>query len=399
MLPRTTLALVTLAAFTATGFAGPLAPPVGPIASTGKTMSEVEPRIAINSVNTPGDADSVFKITQSGSYYLTGNIAGQSGKHAIQIAANNVTVDLSGFTIQAGAGSLVGVVDTMEETETIDGITVKNGTISGFSTGIGSDWANNGTFADLKLTNVGNGITFRGNGTIDRCVVVGRGPTNGTGFSLDNDVTVSNSRANNFGVGFGSTDGSLIDCDTLNCQTGFYVSGGSAVRCQAKYATSFGFSVGTNAIISECQANTCGTGMEITGQWAVVRNSVIERPGSIGIRVAERNARIEHNTIIGGGVATTVGLRVESAITGAYIDGNVGHNTGYGIVVNGTDCTIIRNSFGKPVGSQATYQFVAGNRFGPIVRAASGGLVIMGSVSASTAGSFTTTDPNSNISY
>ena len=36
---------------------GPLNPPSGPISSTYKTLTEVEPRILINDVNTPGDLD------------------------------------------------------------------------------------------------------------------------------------------------------------------------------------------------------------------------------------------------------------------------------------------------------------------------------------------------------
>ena len=51
-----------------------LDPPVGPITSTFKTLTEVEPRIAINATNTPGDADSIYIISQPGSYYMTGNI-------------------------------------------------------------------------------------------------------------------------------------------------------------------------------------------------------------------------------------------------------------------------------------------------------------------------------------
>jgi hypothetical protein len=42
--------------------AGPLSPPAGPIAPT----PGPEPRIAINAVNTPGDANSLYKITQPG---------------------------------------------------------------------------------------------------------------------------------------------------------------------------------------------------------------------------------------------------------------------------------------------------------------------------------------------
>ena len=64
-----------------------------------KTLQQVEPRTPVDATNTPGDGDSSFKITQSGSYYLTGNITGVTGKHGIQIEASNVTLDLGGFRI------------------------------------------------------------------------------------------------------------------------------------------------------------------------------------------------------------------------------------------------------------------------------------------------------------
>jgi hypothetical protein len=89
--------------------AGPLVPPLGPVAPTGKTLAEVEPRIAINLANTPGDADSLFKITQPGSYYLTGNITGVTARHGIEIVASNVTLDLRGFEVRGVAGSLNGI--------------------------------------------------------------------------------------------------------------------------------------------------------------------------------------------------------------------------------------------------------------------------------------------------
>jgi len=70
---------------TAAASAGPLNPPAGPITSTHKTLTEVEPRIPISSTTTPGDATSLYRISQPGSYYLTGNITGQAGKHGIYI--------------------------------------------------------------------------------------------------------------------------------------------------------------------------------------------------------------------------------------------------------------------------------------------------------------------------
>ena len=47
-------------------------PPAGPVAST----PGPEPRTAVNAASTPGDADSLYRITQPGSYYLTENLAG-----------------------------------------------------------------------------------------------------------------------------------------------------------------------------------------------------------------------------------------------------------------------------------------------------------------------------------
>src|SRR5437762_13979859 len=103
------ITLALAAAVAVTGLiasAGNLNPPAGPVTPTMKTLTEVEPRIAINATNTPGDSDSLFKITQPGSYYLTGNITGVAGKHGIEIAASGVTLDLNGFDLLGAPSSL-----------------------------------------------------------------------------------------------------------------------------------------------------------------------------------------------------------------------------------------------------------------------------------------------------
>ena len=86
--------------------AGPLDPPAGPVASTGR----FGPRTEVNEANTPGGSSSLFRITQPGSYYLGGNITGVAGKNGIEIDADEVTLDLNGFALLGVAGSLDGVI-------------------------------------------------------------------------------------------------------------------------------------------------------------------------------------------------------------------------------------------------------------------------------------------------
>ncbi len=84
------------------------------IASTG---------IALNDTNTPGDSSNQFIISNPGSYYLTGNIAGESGKNGISIQASNVTIDLNGFALIGGSGTIDGIVAPAPQTN----IRVHNG--------------------------------------------------------------------------------------------------------------------------------------------------------------------------------------------------------------------------------------------------------------------------------
>ena len=73
--------------------AGSLDPPPGPITSTMKTLTEVEPRTQIHPDDLP------MTISHPGSYYLTGDFMAGSATHGIYIEADNVTLDLNGFTL------------------------------------------------------------------------------------------------------------------------------------------------------------------------------------------------------------------------------------------------------------------------------------------------------------
>ncbi len=85
--------------------AGALARP-GQSHPTGPAGPDDENAVA-NRARTP-ISSAPYTITDNGSYYLTTNLT-VSGGHAITIAANNVTLDLNGFTISSTAPSATGV--------------------------------------------------------------------------------------------------------------------------------------------------------------------------------------------------------------------------------------------------------------------------------------------------
>jgi hypothetical protein len=125
------LLLSTLVSQLSTAFAqGSLTPPGAP-APTMKSLDQVEPRTPVDAAHTPGDGSNEFIISKAGSYCFTTNIVGVSGKYGIQIAANNVTLDLKGFALLGTSASLTGINIPLGYTN----ITVHNGTISGWSNG------------------------------------------------------------------------------------------------------------------------------------------------------------------------------------------------------------------------------------------------------------------------
>ena len=138
---------------------GDLNPPAGAVAATGKRLTEIEPRIALNATNTPGLFDCVFLIAEPGSYYLTGNLQGVSGKHGIKVVSSNVKIDLNGFDVVGAAG--MGPYDgILASGNPIENINVRNGTVRGWGDeGLDLAAAQYSRVDDLTANgNVGDGI-------------------------------------------------------------------------------------------------------------------------------------------------------------------------------------------------------------------------------------------------
>lgn len=258
------VAVVSVAGISTGLHAGPLEPPAGPISSTHKTLTEVEPRIAISDANTPGDADSLFKITQPGSYYLTGNIAGVAGKHGIEIVASGVTVDLNGFNLQGtpGMGAFDGVSVSVGG---ISDVMVRNGSVRG--------WGHMG----VDLTSF----------TPDSCSV--------TGIRASSNV-----------VGIGVSFGAVTDCIAFSNSTdGLYLGGLVVARnCSAAFNGGDGISAGSGTTIVGCVSGfNVGDGIQVLSA-CIVSDNVCRGNGNggdgAGIHVLlGADNRIEGNNCVG----------------------------------------------------------------------------------------------------
>jgi hypothetical protein len=242
--------------------AGPLNPPAGPVAPTYKTLSELEPRTAVQSL--AGDATAQHVITQPGSYYLTGPITGVSGKYGIRIAANDVTIDLCGQTMNGNnAGTRAIVVDQAGWR----GITIRSGILSNWVT-IGLDAAAGVgcRFESLQVRGTGTGTGLvAGQGSL----VTGCSATaNPAGILTQASSLVSDciAEANSFS-GIQIADG----CSALRCQVGSTPmaiqcgSGCTLADCTAR-AGAYGIYAGEECTIRRCSVmnNTSG-GIQVTG--------------------------------------------------------------------------------------------------------------------------------------
>jgi hypothetical protein len=220
--------------------AGNLNPPPGPVAGTMKPLDQVEPRTAVDATNTPGDADSPLRITQPGSYSLTGNVTGASGKSGIEIAAGDVTLDLSGFCLTGVAGSLAGI----SVSGTQSNVAIRNGAVrSREGGGIMAGTCVGCIIEDVRsLSNTGHGMLVGPDAMICRC------------------YCVSNTQS---GI-FASTPSLVSDClSRANGQTGITAGDHSSfLNCVAKSNASSGLSLGAGSLVRGCiSAQNTGVGV------------------------------------------------------------------------------------------------------------------------------------------
>ncbi len=346
--------------------AGPLNPPAGPLGSTYKTLSDIEPRIAVQSLS--GDSTALYVISQPGSYYLTGNITGTAGKGGIKVAASNVAIDLRGFLMDgAGIGA-----DAIAVSGTVAHLTVRQGNLANWlgkgvaastctgcrmesllvrGSGAGLDLGDDSTVSrciGLALGNAAPGIRIGVASRVQECLVLrgaAAGISLGAGYQRSSvaQYCIANGMTAGDGIqGLGYPYGSIRGCTTRGNASDGVRGGGivedstatqnggngvdqanTAVGCTASRNTLVGFAyAGT---IDGCTAT--GNGQEGVANSYAIRWSTCVANGLSGIRVQGTNINLEGNlTNANGGAGITMHreLTYQSSIVQNVSSGNTG---------------------------------------------------------------------------
>ena len=316
-------------------YAGDLEPSAPPAAGgTMKTLDEVEPRIPIHADDLP------MTITESGSYYFTESIEYAAGNTPITIEANDVTVDLMGYTLKGpDSGYSYGI--KLSECSNVE---VRNGTVRDFYRGIttystGSDHriinirAVSNTVYGIYLATAGcmvKDCTASGNGNIG--IYTGIGCTvksntaydNGnSGIYVDDGCTVQNNTAygnDNYGIhtgsgctvksntaydntslGISTGSGCTVNSNTAYDNTGFgiYTSSGCTVQNNTAYANdNYGIHTGESCTVTgnTSRANTSQGGIWVDDKSTIIGNTATDNTGW-GLYCSQ-NCLVDQNTAV-----------------------------------------------------------------------------------------------------
>lgn len=266
-----------------------------------------------------------YTIAASGSYVLTSNLTGVSGQSGIVIDADNVTLDLNGFTLMGASGSLDGIIIL----PTHYNISVFNGTIRNWGGhGVNGDGSHTSSFRNLRVSDNGlRGLFVESGTTIENCIAVGNGDN---GISAGHSCTITRCTSRNNG-GNGINAGGYGSI-TIGCASGF--NDGS------------GFRVPDGSTILNCTAtNNDEHGILVDGKSRVVGNNC-------------------HDNGKGGDGA---GIYVSTNGNGAHIEANSTTQNDHGIDVDGAGNVIVKN-VARANGTD--YDIAAGNAHGPIINVA-----------------------------
>lgn len=368
----------------ASALAGGLTPPAGPVVETMKTLDEVEARIPIGPLTTPGDSQSIYRITESGSYYLTGDIIPTASiLYAIKVEdVPDVTIDLNGYSIEGG-----GFVSIAIQTQGSQRMTVRNGAIRDVYVGVGEF----GSRPRLRMESVDirdatYGALIGGYSIIRECLFENMAESGVTG-ALANGVQVLNStfwggnvaavRLNDRAIvrevtvvnapGFGILvgDDSTVERCVVTGSGSDGISAGARARvagCQSSSNVERGIEVGGSSIVEDCTASLNMDDGIRAEDGSIVRACVVTNSSDAGISVAQRSlvegcvvrlnavdgirtsseCRVVDNAVSRNGNGG-LGAGIYAQGNGSRIEGNNVHENGDAIRCDNSRNLIVRN--------------------------------------------------------
>ena len=304
---ETKILLTTVSAFCILNSAfgqGALTPPGAP-APVMKTLNQIEPRTDV--LKLAGDSYNLFIIAQPGSYYLTTNIVVGTGINGITITANNVTLDLNGFSIVSTAPSASGTGIYLKGGNA--GITIFNGHITG-------------------------GVTNNGSGSY-----LGPGFSYGIDyFGAPRNVHVANvsvSGCNGNGINLGVAE-TLVESCTVRTVGGYGIVASTVKSSVAVDCGSYGISGNQ---VSDCRGESTGSGFGLNAQTAL--NCYGTSSGNVGLgALTALNCYGINNSSSSGLNAATALNCYGSSISDAGLSAGTAQNcygsssSGYGVFVD-----------------------------------------------------------------
>ena len=336
---RLLIGLVVLSVLPIFAFAGSLEP-MGPPAPTMKTLGEVEPRVAVQSL--AGYAAGLYVIDKPGSYYLTGNIS-INFKHGIEITAGNVTVDLMGFEIRSSWDTknpgpnlnFDGIYIAPENSN----VEIRNGSVFSDNSSDGGTTYNgfrHGIYSHYSTAVDGDGYSH-----LIRVIDVRVVGSREHGIRLrgtSNIVKGCSTEGNQYGIGSGNN--SLIEGNSVKGSklTGILPGHGTTVRGNSSTGClAHGIYCGENCKLEDnIVKDNAGVGI-VAFAGSIVSGNVSADNGTYGIETYS-NCRISGNNVYDN---CNNGIDVDNKCI--ISDNTVYSNTGIGIIA-GTDCSVTGNN-------------------------------------------------------
>jgi hypothetical protein len=189
----------------------------------------IDGQVLINQATVLAAGGFPYKITQPGSYKLSGNLVVAGNTDGIDINANNVVLDLNGFTI---SGPSTSVSSSSGVNISTNSATIKNGSVVAFSNGLFQKSSTGGIVEDVHASNNSVGIVVNA-GIVRRCTATGNvygiivgynGDPTTSGAVVENSIASSNTFAGIESY-FSVITGNVINGN----QYGLLVSSGSVV--------------------------------------------------------------------------------------------------------------------------------------------------------------------------